>query len=522
MFKFSSTAVGIACLSALIASPMQAAKPKPIQNSVKYKDAGAKPAGGRSGSAAIEVRALRGQANTDIQVTTGHFESATAPAGNLDKVQVKVFGTNGALIVTDNYRKGTISGGYGTFAYSWPLRGQAVQVQANVSGIDPKRTDVVTVNSTVQWRPDLTVSSIQAPDQALAGSVVSIAAIVREINGDLGARANCVLKADGVVIDRANGIWVDAGDAVTCEFRHAFTTVGTRQLTVELADVAPGDFNLANNSQTASINIVPASTPIWYTLSADDTTYTQTSPLRGRQEFISSSPSYQNYVREETGGWTSSTHVASYGANLQVEKSIEFPVQVESRLDVDGQPLLASSFTVEENPNSIYAFSGEGYWNRCGEQYDGWHFFLVCHFHSEFDGVVRDLGTAFSSGNAGTVTYSSWGTSQTRFDDGTVDGYTYNSVTDYVTGELLSPMPASLGNNLAVHGSFTDAGNNHFEAAAAVQLFPKEDATLDYGESCYDYDYTVENYGRIFGYSCVWPVTLAHGRSGEISGQVQQ
>src|SRR5262245_55245597 len=96
-------AMSIVCLSALVASPIYAAKPTPIKNSVKYKDAGARPANGRSGSAAIEVRALRGQSNTDIEVTTGQFDNGTAP-GVLEKVQVKVFGMTGDPIVTDNYR----------------------------------------------------------------------------------------------------------------------------------------------------------------------------------------------------------------------------------------------------------------------------------------------------------------------------------------------------------------------------------------------------------------------------------
>jgi len=521
MSRVRDAAVAVVCLSALIVSPMYAANPTPIHNSVKYKDAGARPATGRSGSAAIQVRALRGQANTDIEVTTGQFESAAPAAGKLDKVQVKVFGTDGNLIVTDNYRKGSISGGYGSFAYAWPLRGQGVQVQANVSGIDPNRTDVVTVASSVKWRPDLTVASIQAPNRALIGSVVTIEAVVREGNGDVGARANCVLKADGIVVDHADGIWVDAGDAVTCEFRHAFATLGQKQLTVEVTNVAPGDFNTANNTRTATLEIVPASSPLWYNMNAEDTMFYQTAPSRSHEEFTSVNPDFQSYVRDVTGGSTSTTHLASYGSNLLILEPVEFPVALESRLIVDGQPLLQSSFTVEENPNSFMGFSGDGYWNRCGDQFDGYHWFFVCHFHSEFDGVVVDRTTAYSSGQAGLVTYNGYGTSQTRYENGVVDVYTYNDTYDYLTAEVLSPMPATLGNNVVVHASFTDAGNKHFEADASVDLLPVEDVTYDYGDYCYNYDYTVENYGRINGYQCVWPVTLQQGKAGWHDGQAQ-
>ena len=68
----------------------------------KYRDAGAKPAGGRSGSAAIEARALIDSLGiTDIEVTTGHFEGLGG-GGTLGKVQVKLFTQDGYLLQTDN------------------------------------------------------------------------------------------------------------------------------------------------------------------------------------------------------------------------------------------------------------------------------------------------------------------------------------------------------------------------------------------------------------------------------------
>jgi hypothetical protein len=494
---------------------MFAAKPQPIKNSVKYRDAGAKPATGRSGSAAIEVRALRTQTEASIQV-------AAVPAGKLDKVQVKIFNSSGDVVVTDNYRKGTLSGGTGTFSYDWPMRGQKVQVQANVSGIDANRTDVVTVDTTVKLLPDLTVASISAPRQAYIGSVVPVTAVIREANGDLGARANCVLKADGVVVDHADGIWVDAGDAVTCEFRTLFNSLGTKQLTAEVTNVVPTDFNPLNNSATTSIDIVSASTPVWYTMSAFDTTYDQNGPFRYHEEFTSFDPSlYQSYVRDNNGTNTSTTHVPSYGASLQIEKAIEFPVAVDSRLIVDGQTLLQTTGSIDYNPSSFMNYSGDGYWNKCGDFYDGWQWMFACHFHSEFDGV-RDLSTVFSSRNAGAVTYASIGTSVTRWADGTVDAYSYNYPGSYVTGDVVSPIPDSLGNHVTVQGAFTDANSQHFDVEASVDLFPIEPITYDYGEYCYNYDYSSDGWGRFTGYQCSWPVTIAHGTAGWSSGLVQQ
>lgn len=511
------SAVGIVCLSALVASPVFAAKPNPIQNSVKYKDAGTKPATGRSGSAAIQVRALRGQTSTDIEVTTEQFESPAAAHGKLDKVQVKLLNTAGDAFVTNNYRN--IGGATGSFAYTWPARGQRVQVQANVSGIDPKRTDVVTVPTTVKLRPDLTVTSVRAANVSYVGSVVVIDAVVREANGDLGARANCVLKADGVVIDHANNIWVDAGDAVTVEFRHVFDTIGQKQLTVELTDVVPADFNTGNNTGGVTINIASTSIPLYYSMDAEDVWYDQTMPVHMHEVFTSYISDDQSYVRDTNQYDTSTDHAAYYGANLQIEGPIQFPVAVESRLTIDGQPLLAASGTIDEDPGSYMGFSGDGYWNRCGSFYDGWTFIFACHFHSEFDGVIRDLSTAYAGANAGAVTYTSVGTSTTMWGDGRTDVYIWNGGGDYTTGPFLSTMPQSLGNNINIHGAFTDAASNHYEAEGSVQLYPFPDYSYDYGEQCNSFDNITDGWGEYSVTACASPVTLVHGQSGWATGQ---
>ncbi|MGI9166054.1 MAG: hypothetical protein ACR2G5_06670 [Pyrinomonadaceae bacterium] len=48
---------------------------------------------------------------------------------------------------------------------------------------------------------------------------------MRELKGDVGATADLILYADGVEVDRANGVWVDAGGTVSCVFTHTFTSL---------------------------------------------------------------------------------------------------------------------------------------------------------------------------------------------------------------------------------------------------------------------------------------------------------
>jgi hypothetical protein len=210
-------------------------------NSVKYRDAGKKPAIGRSGSATIQARALVNKDHTaDLQLTTGSFDPVSS-RGNIDKVQIKSQSTG---TINDNRLRNN-----GTYSVNLRAvdRGQTLDVMAHVSGIDGRRTDIVSVRETARFRPDLQVATITLPAAVLVGAPVVIDATIRELNGDTGARANCELRVNGTTVDRASGIWVDAAGTVSCSFRHTFPTVGLTRVEVAVVDVNPGDYDSANN-----------------------------------------------------------------------------------------------------------------------------------------------------------------------------------------------------------------------------------------------------------------------------------
>lgn len=221
-------------------------------NSQKYSDTGAKPATGRSGSASLEARALIAKDVTvQVEAATGSLEDGTAP-GNIDKMQVKRFPSQA---VVHNYNR--LSGG-GYFSVTYPAgpRGETIQLQANISGIDPRRTGVVTVSTPALLRPDIAVTSVSGPKKERPKVPVTFYATLAELNQDVGARANCVLSVDDAVVDSADGTWVDAAGVVTCEFTHAFEKTGKYAVKVAATNVTPGDWDMANNSASTSIEIV--------------------------------------------------------------------------------------------------------------------------------------------------------------------------------------------------------------------------------------------------------------------------
>jgi len=238
-------------------------------NSQKYRDAGFHPATGRSGSAVVSARALLDKAGrTDVEVTTGTFDAGPAP-GTLSRVQVKALTPSGVVAFTNNYSPRSATA---DFPYTRLPHGSGLQIQSLVGGIDLPRGDIVTVATAVHYRPDLVAAHLEAPGLAPVGVAINLHGFIVEQNGEVGARADCVLYVDGAATDRATGIWVDAAGNVTCDLTHVFTEIRTYALELRVENVNPRDFDDSNNRLTASIGIVAPSAFAFYSSQAWDVT----------------------------------------------------------------------------------------------------------------------------------------------------------------------------------------------------------------------------------------------------------
>ena len=280
--------------------------PRLIANTVKYRDAGGHPATGRSGSATLSARALLGiDGATEIEAAAGVLDGSAAASGTLARVQVKAWDARGmqttrTFAATDAVFRASLDG---------LARHAPVQVQALVRGTDGRRTDVVTGATEVLLRPNLAVSLV-APPRVEAGTVAPIIATIAERNGDVGARADCVLYVDGSAADRAEGIWVDAGDAVACRFSPRLDAPGTHALQVRLERIDPADFDPSDNAASAEI-LVLRSGRILYSATAEDRTYT--SRLTWRRTYREYGPdSYDLFRTDDQTGHTQASVV--YGS----------------------------------------------------------------------------------------------------------------------------------------------------------------------------------------------------------------
>lgn len=478
-------------------------KPQLVPNARRYKESGLKPASGRSGSASLTARALLGKDGaTAIELSTGELDTDATKPGNINKSQIKPLNENGEALYARNYAGS--GGGYFTTTVNDLHRGQQVQVQATINGIDANRTNVVTVVETVKLRPDLSPSHLSAPTRGVTGNPVNISVVLRELRGDSGATTNLILYADGIAVDRANGVWVDAGGTVSCMFTHTFSSAGTKQLEVKAEQTAPGDYDISNNVATGTVDIGP--------ITAAELNY-NVQILDGDDDFRSHvyEKRYFNGVlqseREEdfsAKGWQQQVNFFGWTARM-----VSFPLTISHRETNDGTMVFSDSYTnltptsVIDSSDGVTRFIAH---NVSRFESSTGHFFNLSSTATiNLATGARTEMTSFSSNRqAGDVTYHSAGWE--RFWDGESGEeffYTWNT-TDVVRAGTRIPFGTHYGINI----SLTTGDGTIYTASPNVTLNPFDNSGQQ-PFTCFDW-----SFDEFSGTSCVQNERVWIGKHG--------
>jgi hypothetical protein len=399
----------------------------------------------KAGSAQLAVRALIDKNSvTVLEVTTGTFDDGSIAPGALDKLVVDT--TPRSCKRRDSVTFKPRSGGYFSTLLANVIHGQSLTVDATISGID-RGKDRVSVDDQVRYRPDLAVSSIDLPPSAPQGLPVSISATVREMRGDLGARGDCVLAADGVIVDSAAGIWVDAGGAVTCHFTHTFATPGQHAIRVDVGNVKPGDYDMANNGRQALVVVAPQ-----FVFSGDafDAAYAGAD----ENEVFDSAG---NVVFREHTAWAGV--LQSVSVNGSWDRALTFPLTRVSATATSG----GSSWSLVD-VGDLAADSSDATQGTCAARSDttGFNWITVCTNGTDGVGATNVNVSTF----AGDVTYHSEGACrQTTSFRECAGGFTWNQGTTSQSGTR-HPLVDSLTVNLAV----ADAVGTTLQGAPVIPL----------------------------------------------------
>jgi hypothetical protein len=401
-----------------------------VSNRVRYRDSGIGPAVGRAGSATLSAHVLAdGNGRAVLHLAAG---SSTGNMARLGQVQIKAFDADGSLLFTRNDVPGP-DAPTAEYLLRGVARGGRVQVQANIRGADRARAGVVTVDAPFALQPDLQVGEIAAPARAAVWSSVGIAAIIRELNGEVGARADCLLLVDDIEVDRAWWIWVDAGSSVTCAFRHRFERVGVAEVEVRLVDIEPVDADLTNNSARTTVDIQLIPSAFVYDASFQDITFESAWRWEYSYESADGRYGYESQDQSESSGRDQYAILSAW-----TPRGLTFPLtELDMRqLTRDETVHVARFFDVEPDWSYSSEWGSEACLGRWFDTPNGSLNFRLCTVQwGDNDSFTQVSYTR----HAGEVTYHSRAEGRWwDLDGGYDDSWSWNYSSDYSTGRMVS------------------------------------------------------------------------------------
>lgn len=425
------------------------AAPNTYPNSLKYKDSGVPNAVAATTVASIEARALLNRdATTDVEITTGSFEG-DAPSGYLTKVKVWIPTAGEPLPVNFNdAERATFSGNV-----SGVISGNVVTIDAQVRGLN-NGTDHAVASATVTKRPDLGVAFVSLPT-VVKGLPARVRTAITESNRSVGARANARLLLDGVEIDRAENIWVNAGGRVNITFAPVITAEdGQHDFTVVVDAMNPGDWDDANNTRTEHARV--------YNVVDELYSWSVTAREEESDNYDHQKRTWFEQMRTDHGVSQSYRLLGAIRAAVNLNA-----VQVTASGTSDGNPLFSASatqFSVRNTPVG----------QRCATSRGNPE--VVLCFSSNTNVVQVDISYA-----DGDVTYRSWGWATRENPFGPeVPLYTWDDTSETHT------MQSRFGSTVALDYTISD-GTNEWRTAPFINALTLSTTSTNSPYAC-NYD----------------------------------
>ena len=242
----AAAAIVVALVTALAATTGAAAAGEPASCPSSTEDA-----------YAMTLLALTGPVGADLAITVT-AKKGCGPVESIKKVQMKTFGSDGALVRTHNVEDVAAPGGVANLDLGNVPRDRRIEADVLIQTGAPPRTYVLREAATTLLRPDLVVESV-SPQQTLAGKPVVVSAVIAERNGDIGATGAVSMSA---IPGSSEPITVPPGGKATVRFAAAtFADPVPIELTVAVGNAAPRETDAINNGRTTTLEVTEHQIP---------------------------------------------------------------------------------------------------------------------------------------------------------------------------------------------------------------------------------------------------------------------
>ncbi len=203
----------------------------------------------------MQIKALQGKHGVDVYAT---FESSNpveypVPA-SIKKFQVKILNKKGHVAFMSNEKFLDLTGNQLVSRILGRFNNDTLRVLAEIKAQKKVRVQVLEEWTRVRLRPDLKVSSIQAPTAQNVNVPFSVEVFIQEIKLQTAATCDVSLYREGTLIHTTTNVAVAAGGNASVVFGGlSYPSEGVQNYSVVISNVNPGDYKSKNNKRKFSI-----------------------------------------------------------------------------------------------------------------------------------------------------------------------------------------------------------------------------------------------------------------------------
>jgi hypothetical protein len=199
---------------------------------------------------ALSLQALSNRRAAQLTVTLTPLKAGCRTPNVLASVRVHASSSSGQALHSWQYRRVHTVRGRAQLGLKGLRGGERLAVTVRLTPSQPP----VTRSAVVRVRPDLRVGSALAPANVVAGVPFTLAVVVVEQAGDLGAQATVTVTEGDAVVGSGGPAHVRAGKKATIPVAVTAPTGGPQQLTVAVADATHRESSIADNRKTVDLD----------------------------------------------------------------------------------------------------------------------------------------------------------------------------------------------------------------------------------------------------------------------------
>ncbi len=212
----------------------------------------------------MQIKALQGKHGVDVYATFESSNPVVYPVPtSIKKFQVTILNKKGHVAFSSNEKFLDLTGNELVSRIRGRFNNDTLRVLAEIKAQKKVQVQVLEEWTRVRLRPDLKVSSIQAPTAQNVNVPFNVEVFIQEIKMQTAATCDVSLYREGSLIHTTTNVAVAAGGNASVVFAGlTYSSAGVQRYSVVISNVNPGEYDSKNNKRKFSISFSNPATQV--------------------------------------------------------------------------------------------------------------------------------------------------------------------------------------------------------------------------------------------------------------------